>query len=204
MKSRIPICFFSAVLCCVTYIIFAVIAYAKIPIPFSPVHNWLSDLGNEISNPQGAIYYKIGVIACAIFLAIWFTVGLSSWRLKDPAIQSRLLVVSQVGGGLTAFALMMSALYPINHLKAHAFWSDINFLLFGISFAFSVSALRHHPGIPKILLFLGGFAAILPTLVLLVNSAYWLEWIAIGVFMLYVVLIGASTWIHRQALSQSR
>ena len=194
MKFRVPICFTSAALCAVTYGTSSIVAYTKYPQPLSPLHNWLSDLGNQTINPQGAIFYKIGVISCALFLAIWFISGLSQWRLKHQTIQQRLLLISQVGGVLTAFALMMSALYPINHLKEHAFWSDINFILFGITFAFSVAALRYHPHIPKVLLYLGVLASSLPTVVLFINNAYWLEWVAVGIFIIYILAIGITAY----------
>lgn len=203
MKIRLPICFISAVLCTLTYVIFTIMSYTKNPQQVSPLHNWLSDLGNQITNPQGAIFYNLGVILCALFLAIWFVAGLSQWRLRGHIIQQRLLVIAQVGGVLTAFALMMSALYPINHLSEHALWSDINFILFGISFAFSVVALRYSPHFPKSLLFIGGFAAIMPTLVLFINSAYWLEWVAVGLFLIYILAVGASAWVARLALAKS-
>jgi len=97
------------------------LAYLKNPQPLSPLYNWLSDLGNQITKPRGAIFYNIGVISCAVFLAIWFTAGLSQWKLKDHIIQQRLLFMAQVGGVITSFALMMSALFPVSHLKEHAF-----------------------------------------------------------------------------------
>ncbi len=203
MKTRSPICFISAALCTLTYVVFTVVSCTKNPLRISPLANWLSDMGNQVTNPQGAIFYNIGVIVCAVFLLIWFTAGLSQWRLENPIIQRRLLFIAQFGGVLTALALMVSALYPINHLQAHAFWSDINFILFGISFAFSVAALRYHHKFPKILLFLGGLAAVLPSLVLLVNTAYWLEWFAIAVFMLYILTIGVESRVNRASLSQS-
>jgi len=203
MKMRLPICFSSAVLSGLTYVVFAVVAYFKNPQPISPLNHWLSDLGNQVTNPQGAIFYNLGVILCAVFLAIWFAAGLSQWKLKDHIIQQRLLFVAQVGGVITAFALMMSALYPIIRLQEHAFWSDINFILFGISFAFLVAALRYHPHIPKALLIIGGFAAVLPTFVLLINNAYWLEWVAVGMFMIYMLWIGVSALIKRQKINQT-
>jgi len=195
MKMRLPVCFTSAVLSGLSYVVFASVAFSKNPQPISPLNNWLSDLGNQVTNPNGAIFYNIGVISCAVFLAIWFTAGLSQWRMKDHIIQQRLLSVTQVLGALTAIALMMSALYPINHLKEHAFWSDINFILFGISFAFSVAALRHHSYIPRALLYFGGVGAILPSLFLILNSMYWLEWAAISVFIIYILSIGITGYI---------
>ncbi len=202
MKTRIHYSFISAVLSVSVYMVFSLIAYLKSPLPISPIRNWLSDLGNQVSNPQGAFFYNTGIIACALFLTIWFTIGLSQWRIKGHTIQKKLLFVAQVGGLLTAFSLMMSALYPINHLQVHAFWSDINFIMFGISFAFTVAALRYHPNFLKILLLLGVLAAILPSLVLFINAAYWLEWVAIGVFMVYILAIGARTLTIRLTMDR--
>jgi hypothetical protein len=200
MKMRLPICFTSAVLCALAYVVFTIVSYTKNPLRVSPLRNWLSDLGNQITNPQGAIFYNIGIISCALFLALWFTAGLYQWKLKDHTIQHRLLLVAQVAGILTAFTLMMSALFPINHLKEHAFWSDMNFILFGISFAFSVAALRYHPQFPRTLLFIGGLAAIFPSMVLFINNAYWLEWVVVGLFIIYILSVGIAAnifVIHR-------
>lgn len=199
MKYRVPISLTTAGLGALTYVIFASMAYLKNSEPISPLRNWLSDLGNQVTNPKGAIFYAIGVISCALFLALWYTAGLYQWKLKGHTIQHRLLLVAQVGGALTAFALMMSAIFPINHLEEHAFWSRINFVLFGISFGFSVAALRYHPGIPRIVLFIGGFAAILP-MVLYITDAYVLEWVAVGLFIIYILSVGIAEYtfaIHR-------
>jgi hypothetical protein len=201
MKMRLPVCFTSALLSGLTYVVFAVLAYLKNPQPISPLNNWLSDLGNQLNNPQGAIFYNIGVISCAVFLAIWFSAGLSEWRLKDHLIQRRLLFVAQLGGVMTAFALMMSALYPINHLKQHAFWSDTNFILFGISIAFSVAALRYHSHLPRVLLVIGVAVAILPTLVLVFNHLFWMEWIAVAGIITYIVSIGTAAYIFHNRLA---
>jgi hypothetical membrane protein len=142
MKMRSPICLTSAVLCALAYVVFTVVSYTKNPLRVSPFNNWLSDLRNQVTNPQGGIYYNVGVIICAVFLAIWFTASLSQWKLKEHIIQQRLLSVTQGLGALTAIALMMSALYPIDHLNANAFGPDANLIFFGVCFAFSVAAQR--------------------------------------------------------------
>ena len=203
MKFRVPISLATAGLGALTYVIFTSVAYVKNPQPISPLSNWLSDLGNQITNPQGAIFYAVGVISCALFLALWFTAGLYQWRLKGHTIQHRLLLIAQVGGALTAFALMMSAFFPINHLKEHAFWSRINFMLFGISFGFSVAALRYHPRMPRIVLFIGGLAAILPML-LYITDAYVLEWVAVGSFIIYILSVGIAEYTFAIQRANSR
>src|SRR5574339_399625 len=190
MKSRFPVCYSSAILGAVTYIVFAILAYVQYPVSFSPIHNWLSDLGNTINNPQGAIFYNVGVVTSALFLAIWFTAGLSQWKLQHKTTHQRLLLISQIAGILAAIAMIMSAIYPINGFQIHAFWSKIHFMMFGMGFGFSVAALRYHPLLPKVNLYVGATAAVLPTLMLIFGNSYWLEWAAVGCMIVYMLLIG--------------
>lgn len=194
IKSRFPVCYYSAILGAISYIAFAILAYARYPLPFSPIHNWLSDLGNQIDNPQGAIFYNIAVILSAICLAIWFTAGLSQWKLKHETAHQRLLLISQTAGLLAAFAMIMSAIYPINIFHIHAFWSQVHFMMFGIAFGFSVATLRYHPFVPKGVLYLGAGAAVLPTLMFIFGDFYWLEWVAVGSMILYMLSIGNASF----------
>jgi len=189
-KSQLPVCFASAVQCSVTYVFFAFLSCAKYPLPISPFRNWLSDLGDQIVNPKGAVFYNLGVILTALCLAIWFTAGLRQWRLDGNASHKRLLVISQAAGVLSAFALTMSAIYPINLPEVHSFWSRIHFMMFSMGFGFSVAALRYHPGFTRLNLYLGICAAIMPTLMLVFGKACLLEWVAVGCIIAYVLSVG--------------
>lgn len=193
MKLRLPINFSSAILGALTYITFACIAYGQYRLPFSPRRNWLSDLGNQIDNPQGASFYNAGVILTSFFLAIWFLAGLSQWRLKDKVVHKRLLAISKTSGVLATCALTMSALYPINLPQVHSFWSQLHFMMFGIGFGFSVTALRYHPRFSHGLMVLGAGASVLPFLMFVFDKAFWLEWLAVGLFMAYILTIGIVT-----------
>jgi hypothetical protein len=203
MKSRFPVCYSSAILGAVTYIVFAILAYVQYPLPFSPIHNWLSDLGNQINNLQGAIFYNVGVVTSALFLAVWFTVGLSQWKLQHKNTHQRLLLISQIAGILAAFAMIMSAIYPINLFQIHAFWSKIHFMMFGMGFGCSVAALRYHPLLPKVNLYVGAAAAVLPTFMLIFDNSYWLEWAAIGCMIVYMLLIGQASRIFARYRNSS-
>lgn len=191
MKSRFPICFYSGLPAAVIYVVFTVLAYVQYPLSFSPLRNWLSDLGNQIENPQGAAFYQAGVILAALFQAVWF-VGLSQWRLEDAVAHRRLLFVAQFSGLLASFALIMSALNPINMPEVHSFWSQIHFMLSGIAFGFSVTALRYHQEFSNAILCFGIGAAILPLLMFTVGKGetYWTEWVAVGVFISYILTVG--------------
>src|SRR5512143_1008113 len=69
LKSRFLVCYCSAILGAVTYVTFTFLACELHPLPVSPFENWLSDLGDPIVNPAGAIFYNIGVMLSALFLA---------------------------------------------------------------------------------------------------------------------------------------
>ena len=201
MKPRFSICFYSGFPAAVIYITSTILAYTRYPLPFTPPRNWLSDLGNQIDNPEGAAFYNAGVILAALLQAIWFA-GLSQWRLEHAPAHQRLLIVAQFSGLLASFALIMSALNPINMPEIHSFWSQIHFMISGIAFGFSVAALRYHPRFSNGILYFGMGAGLLPFLMFIFNKGqiYWLEWIAVGFFLLYILIVGnTSRTISRHA-----
>lgn len=78
--------------------------YSTTPLPYSPVRNWLSDLGNANVNPQGALFYKIGIVATAVVLVPFF-LGLSRWKLGNNPRQHLMLLLTQGLGILGAVAM---------------------------------------------------------------------------------------------------
>ncbi len=190
-RITFPICFWFGILSVLTYLTFSILAYLRYPLPFSPANNWLSDLGNQENSPGGACLYNAGVILTALFLSAWFA-GLSQWRLPSNIANQRLLVVSQALGILSSTSLILSALNPINMPAVHAFWSQLHYLGTGIAFAFTVTAIRYHVRVPAWLLCLGTAASIWPSLVLLLGrgTTYWMEWVAVALFILYILSVG--------------
>ena len=71
-RYNFPLCSWFAILSVLTYLTFSMLAYLQYPLPFSPANNWLSDLGNQDSNPRGASLYNAGVILTALFISAWF------------------------------------------------------------------------------------------------------------------------------------
>lgn len=50
----------------VTYMVFSLVAFLYFPSTYGPFTNWLSDLGNPIKNPSGAVFYKLSGILTSI------------------------------------------------------------------------------------------------------------------------------------------
>lgn len=192
MKGRFPLCYLSSILACIAYPAFTTVAYMKYPEVFSPQTNWLSDLGNLEVSPIGGPYYNIGVVIAAICTALWF-LGLGKWKLQTPPVQARLLRIAQSAGVLAAIGLFLSALYPINLATIHALWSKVHFIASGVGFAFAVTALRYHPRFSKGLMATGAFASVMPFLIYVSGETYWLEWAAVGVFLVFITWVGVAT-----------
>jgi hypothetical membrane protein len=192
MNSRYPINFVSAILTGIAYLFFSTLAYIQFPPPFSPSDYWLSDLGSQTLNPLGAWFYNTGVIITASFMLVWF-LGLSQWRISGPSAQKWLLSVAQIAGLAGELALIMSAIYPINMYQQHSFWSHAHFMMLAMGIGFSVASLRYHPRFPRPLLYLGTAAAVSPFFVLAFDSLYILEWVAVSLFLAYVLAVGFST-----------
>jgi hypothetical protein len=184
--------FVGAILAVASYIAFSMIAYITFPLPYSPIRNWLSDLGNVEINVRGAIFYNIGIVTAAFFIIVFF-LGLSIWRMKERKIQRIMLLLAQIFGMAGSICMMMSAIFPINLLEVHSIWSMALYFMLATSFVFLAAALRYHPKVPRWLLILGVSTAVLVNLTIFLPTACLLEWITVILFLGYVGLVGVQT-----------
>jgi hypothetical protein len=93
----------------------------------------------------------------------------------------------------------MSAVFPIDMLQAHAFWSRAHYMMLAMGFGFSVAALACNPSFPRPLLYVGTLAAFSPLGTLIAGDVYWLEWVSVGLFLAYVSSVGVSSICRREA-----
>ena len=156
------------------------------------MRNWLSDLGNADLNPQGALFYNIGIVATGVVLLLFF-LGLAQWKMRDNRIQNLMLRLTQGFGILGTLALVMSGFYPINFSSIHSFFSICLYILLGTAFGFSVAAIRYYPTCPRWLLILGALTALADILSGIFHTVYVLEWVTVLLFLCYPVLLGAET-----------
>lgn len=87
------------------------------PGSFSPVLNWLSDLGNVKYNPDGAIFFNIGCVLTSLVLVAFFT-GYSYWSLTSRN-KNLLLIACKAFGFFDAFTLAMLGIYPETMIEVH-------------------------------------------------------------------------------------
>lgn len=184
--------FYSSVFIVASYLLLSILAFINITIDYSPMKNWLSDLGSYQLNPKGAIFYNLGIILTGIFLFAFF-IGLVEWKMAGNKVQNTMLLITQILGFAGALAMIMSAVFPITSGEMHSFWSELLYILLGTAFAFSVAAMRYYSRVPRWLLVLGVLIAVEDMVWGLILNTYLMEWITVGFFLIYILLLGLMT-----------
>ncbi len=192
MRKDRPVSFIASLLLILCYLSFSLLAFWHFPRIYSPLTNWLSDLGSPKLNPQGAIFYNVGIVTTGLLLLPFF-LGLSNWRMDDSRIQSAMLVLTCVPGLLGGLAMIMSAVFPINHIEQHRFWSISLYILLGTAFIFSVAALRYHQRFPRWALGFGIVTGLVDIFSGIFQDVYLLEWITVALFLGYILIVGINT-----------
>lgn len=190
MKNR-SILSIAGITAVLIYLAFSSIAFLYFPNTFGPLTNWLSDLGNPIKNPSGAIFYNLGGLLTSIALVPFF-VGLYLWNTNDRKMRI-LLSLAQVSGIFFAFSFAMTALFPLGvNDSVHSLFSIILFIFIGFFELFSASAIRRSPARIKWVPFFGFLVAIANFIIgISFNFADFFvgEWIMIGMFIAYTLVL---------------
>jgi hypothetical protein len=191
MKRFDSVSFLAGSLAVGCYLAATVAAWSRYPLPYSPLRNWLSDLGNPLANPQGAMFYNGGLALTAGGVLLFF-LGLTQFRLKENRRQTLMIALTAAFGSLGAFGMLMTTVFPINQAAAHSMWGKVNFIATGTGFAFSVAAFRYYARYPRWLLVLGVVVAgvNLGASVFYLESVFVSEWIVIALWLSYVPLLG--------------
>jgi hypothetical protein len=171
------------------YLIFALVAFLKYPGPYGPLTNWLSDLGNPLDNPSGAIFYRLGCVLSGAALVLFY-LKLGIWNPGSKRTRI-LLTVAQCTGVFSAVSLIITGVFPLGtSTEIHSLWSMMLYISLGFFLTFSATALMKNPAFKKGF----GYYAFLTAAVNFVFGAilheiFWAEWISVGMFIAYVLMI---------------
>lgn len=190
-KNHPPLATIAGITTIVTAISLGAVAYGFYPSAFSPAGNWLSDLGNTVLSPHGAIFFRLDMWVVGLALIAFFF-GLRAWS-RGRGLWLRLLVVAaQVSGFVAAVALVMTGVFPENRLAAHSLWATVLFLALAIAVWFIGWAILAHPHLSSLL---AGFAfAVCAVDVIAVTARrHWLEWLAVVLLLTLVGVLAHGT-----------
>jgi hypothetical protein len=120
---------------------------------FTPFGNWLSDLGNSLGNPSGAIFYNLGCILTGAAYIIFFA-GFYKWYTIEKTRRIGIMVAQAIGF-LAAFSLIMVGVFSENAGDIHTLWSLVFFLLNLITILLFSLVLYKHPSYIKAISYYG-------------------------------------------------
>ncbi len=112
------------------------------PTPYTPLYDWLSNLGNINFNPMGAMFFNWGCIITGVIM-IPFFIGLYIWKpLKKWS--KILLVIGIILGIFASISLIGVGVFPETHIKQHVMAAAGVFgSLFIIIILLSISLFKH-------------------------------------------------------------
>jgi hypothetical protein len=170
------------------YVVPGLISRAFYPAAFGPAGNWLSDLGNNLMNPRGALFYRLaGVLGGTALLAFFVTLN-DPAEPRLPAVRFDLLLV-RICGAVAAACFIMTGVFSVDMMPMHSWFSMGNFIAFGTAVALTGSATLSGAEFPR------WFAAacFLITAVDVVSGVFgetrWLEWVVVAMLLFYVVVL---------------
>jgi hypothetical membrane protein len=198
-SGRWPVASIAGIAAAVVYLIFALIASLKYPSSYSPLTNWLSDLGNPLANPSSAIFYRLGCTLSGVALMLFYA-KLSIWNTGARRTRA-LLTIAQCAGVLSAVSLILTAVFPLGtSTRMHSLGSMMLYISLGFFLTFSATALLRNPVFKKAL----GYYAFVTAGVnfvfgAILHEVFWAEWISVGLFIAYVLMIAYNSVVLARA-----
>ncbi|OPY25817.1 MAG: hypothetical protein A4E28_02900 [Methanocella sp. PtaU1.Bin125] len=139
---KVPVSSLAAPLGIVIFCAFVAASVSMYPDGFSPLDNWISDLGNTNLNPEGAAIFNTGCMLTAVpliafYLGLYRWYGIERWR-------NLMLGVAQLAGVISGAALAMVGYYPETFATEHFLWAGIFFVTTFLALLLANAALLMH------------------------------------------------------------
>lgn len=198
-----PTTYFAGILIPLGYVVFSLLALSNFSGDFSPLSNWLSDLGSQDLNPAGWWYYNAGIILTGVLLQFFFW-GLTVWKLRGNRKQNLMVMFSCIAGSLGGLSMILSAVYPIDKIEIHSFFSAALYILIGSAFVFISVVFLYLPKFPRWMSVLGFIIALLDLLWSVFLNTYLMEFFVVGCFLLFCLLLGLHTANRQKYLAEVR
>jgi hypothetical membrane protein len=187
----IPILSAAAIFVILFYCAFTFTSIVLFPSAFSPVVNYLSDLGNSTFSPKGAWFYNAGCILTGLALFPFYA-GLFKWYTAERR-RKFLILAAQVVGVFSAFSLVMIGVFSEDSMAQHLFWSEAFFVFNLLELILANISLVTHPKFIKPIGYYGLAVAVVNLLFVVLTSTPLLEWFTVFTALAYAGLLAYNT-----------
>lgn len=182
---------YAGVVCIPVYIIFTFISYLY-NTEINPFKNWLSDFGNPVENPSGALFYNMGCIIVAVLLVVFY-IGMYQWY-KDRKIERKYVICyigAQISGIIASVFLVLASVIPLGiNNGLHGEFSQLNMIGIDFFLSFTAIALFMNPNIKKWIGIFAYLSAIFNMYTMNAFSALYIaEWIYFLLFMIVMAIL---------------
>ena len=198
LRAKYPVTTIAGVVSIVVCVSLATAAYVVYPWAFSPMTNWISDLGNMWLNPRGAMLFRADMVVVGVGLSVFF-LGLRALTHGQRLLTKALIVLAQLSGLVASAALVMTGVFSENQESAHALWATVLFVALAATVVLLGWGVLSHPGVPTWISYFA-LAAFAADIVSVVARSHWLEWIAVPLLLIFVAQVSYGTWkVAREA-----
>lgn len=184
----------SAIVAIISFCTLVTVAVLLFPGPYSPVVNYISDLGNSGYNPTGAIAFNAGCMIAGAFTAVFFA-GLDQWRINGgrPMTGPRWLTLGRILGIFSGLMLILVGIFSEDYGKLHSIVAAVFFISIILAILVTDFALQRHPAFMKPISYYGVVVALFSALYIgtyLAGDAIIIaEWITVAGALAWMGLI---------------
>ena len=187
-----PLAAMGGMLVILIFCIFTLASGVQYPVSFSPLDNWLSDLGTALKNPAGDVYFNVGSILAGVALLI-MVIGLGIW--KDGK-NGTLLLAGRICGVICALAMMLIGVFHEGTIY-HTVMAFSFFVMLALFLALTSAALWRHAAYVKWIGYYSILVIVIDVIFVYTFIAYdhlpiW-EWIAVFGGLAWVALLAYNT-----------
>jgi hypothetical membrane protein len=187
---KIPISSIVALIASIYFCTSLALSIASFSPGFSPLDNWMSDLGNPELNPSGSAYFNLACMITGLFLIIFY-LGLRHWR-NTAGGKTKMLTAAQASGIFSGIALAGVGYFPETFSPHHFIVSVMFFLSSTVAILLATVALRGRPGFGRAVAGAGYLTAVIGVIfsaqMAMFKSITIIEWISVFSMLLWAGL----------------
>jgi hypothetical protein len=170
------------------YLVLSAVAFSFYPSSFDPMNNWLSDLGNNLLNPGGAIFYRLAGILSGTALLVFF-LTLAYWTKGQRKGIRVLFLLVRVLGLIASLSFIMTGIFSEDMMPMHSWFSITLYISFGTAIALTGITVSFSKILPRWFVAFCFLVWAVDIVSGIFGQTMWLEWVVVAFLLVYVAAL---------------
>ncbi len=193
---RIPVSSIVGLIIIVFFCSLLALSIINYPPGFSPIKNWMSDLGNPVLNPEGSSYFNVACVITGLLLVVFY-LGISRWQGTGRQ-RTKTFTAARAIGIFSGFALAGVGVFNETFDPHHLVVSVLFFLSSTVAILLVTIAMRGQPGFSRITAGAGYLTVAIGVVFAvqkpMIESITVIEWISVFSMLLWAALFGIDAY----------